>query len=338
MQEAYFGFPGNGVQSTIYFERKNIDTPENQWFLSEMNNVAGCDLVGKMFDKKKRKEITDEREIQISIVGSSYLLSNQLKKKVMCQGTFGLSLGEITAATAAESIADPVEALFLARERAAAMSGCVPEKKIITLDEICGEGTGKYMAAVNGLSYRIVNKICVHVYKERKYGSVIAANKNTPKQIVISGDEKAVERVSRIIKRKWHDSVQVNPLNTSGPWHNPDYMIYAYTKYMRALDATKFSAPKTQLRLTAAKGPVSDPVEIKEYLGMQLITPVNLWGRVMALIKEGYRKLIDVGSGAVMKKFFESAPGAVVLDKDAILNADVTEKPAENQEKDKSKL
>ncbi|MEM4263935.1 MAG: hypothetical protein QW666_03530 [Candidatus Woesearchaeota archaeon] len=332
MQEAYFGFPGNGVQNAIYFERKNIDIPENQWFLNEMNNVAQCDLVGKMFDKKKRKEITDEKEIQISIVGSSYLLANQLKKKIKCQGTFGLSLGEITAATAAESIEDPVAALYLARERAIAMSGCIPKKKIVTIDELCNPETGKYMAAVTGLSYRIVNKVCIHVSKKRKYGSVIAANENTPKQVVISGAEEAVERASKIIKRKWPNS-QINSLNTSGPWHNPDYMIYGYTQYMRALDATKFSIPKTKLYLMSAQDFVSDPVEIKEHLGVQMLKPVRFWSGLINIIKAGYRKLVDVGSGGVLKKFFENTPEAVVLDKDAILNPDAAEKPAENQDK-----
>lgn len=317
MNEAYFGFPGNGVQSAIYFERQNIDTPKNKWFLDEINNAAQSDLVGKMFDKRKRKEIIDEREIQISIVGSSYLLFKELQKKVNCQGTFGLSLGEITAATAAESIVDPIEALYLARERATAMVGCIPTKKIVTIDELCKGGTGKYMASVTGLSYRIINKVCIHVSKKRTYGSVIAANENTPKQTVISGSEEAVDRTARIIKRKWPKS-QITSLNTSGPWHNPDYMIYAYTNFMRALDATKFSKPKTRLYLTSAQDFVSDPSEIKEHLGAQMLKPVRFWNSLLNIIKSGYRKLVDVGSGGVLKKFFESAD-AEVLDKDAIL-------------------
>ena len=74
--------------------------------------------------------------------------------------------------------------------------------------------TGGAMAAVIGMDGEQIRKIC-----QETEGRVSVANYNCPGQVVITGEDTAVERAGMALKEA--GARRVLPLKVSGPFHSP---------------------------------------------------------------------------------------------------------------------
>ena len=70
------------------------------------------------------------------------------------------------------------------------------------------------MVAVMNAPIETIEESC---HEASKYGIVSPANYNTPQQIVIGGEEKAVDEAVLLLKEKGFK--RMIPLNVSGPFH-----------------------------------------------------------------------------------------------------------------------
>jgi len=302
MVNVYLGCPGNGGQHHIFYEKKIIDTPENQKDLEAINTLAGHDLVGIMLDKTRRHEITDERDIQLAIVSSGLILAKKLRKKVDFEGVFGLSLGEITSCAVAGCIDDET-ARYVVSKRAEFMKKCVP-----SLDDYISEPDApvNYMCAITHVPKRFIKKRCNHVNRRSKtYGYVLISNENTPNQTVISGSSPAVHRAVRGITRKYSSAVII-PLKTGGPWHNKFYMEPARQEMIALLEDIPFKSPDIPFYMMASMKFEKDPSRIKTNLTDAMILPVTTWESLCYIKKAGYALFMNLGPGRVLEPFFNS--------------------------------
>lgn len=74
-------------------------------------------------------------------------------------------------------------------------------------------GSGKMVAVMNA-PVEVIEESCLEA---QRLGIVSPANYNTPQQIVIGGEEQAVDEAVRIMQEK--GIKRMIPLNVSGPFH-----------------------------------------------------------------------------------------------------------------------
>ena len=131
---------------------------------------------------------------------------------------------------------------------------------------------------------------------------MVAANFNSPGQVVISGSIEGVEEASK--KMVEAGARRVLPLKVGGAFHSP-LMEPARVELAEAINATKFNDGICPIYQNVTGQPVSDPEIIKRNLVSQLTSPV-LWTQTMSnMISAGVRSVVEVGPGTVLQGLFK---------------------------------
>jgi [acyl-carrier-protein] S-malonyltransferase len=152
------------------------------------------------------------------------------------------------------------------------------------------------MSAILGLDPSAVELACAEAAGPD--GVAVAANLNSPDQVVISGDPAAVGRAGEGCKAR--GAKRVIALKVSGAFHSP-LMAPAVSGLEAALAAAPFAAPAFPIVANATATPVQDTTEALRTLAAQLTAPVR-WIECMqaasALAPEA--TFIEMGPGSVL--------------------------------------
>ncbi|HET6362418.1 MAG TPA: ACP S-malonyltransferase, partial [Gemmatimonadota bacterium] len=151
------------------------------------------------------------------------------------------------------------------------------------------------MAAIIGLNEVKVERMCDEARGEGEV--LVAANYNSPGQIVISGSIDAVRRV--VAGAKGHGARMAIELQVSGAFHSP-FMAPAVDALREALDAVEIRPAAIPVVANVDGRPVVDPDAIRERLLEQVSGAVRWTDCVLALRDMGVRKLIEPGPGHVL--------------------------------------
>jgi len=155
--------------------------------------------------------------------------------------------------------------------------------------------TGGAMAAVLGLDAKAIEEVCSNTE-----GIVSIANYNCPGQIVITGEEAAVEKAGAALKET--GAKRVVPLKVSGPFHSA-MLTGAGEKLAEVLENTKlqeFSIPYVT-NVTADYVTTTEPV--KELLKKQVSSSVRWQQSIERLIADGYDEFVEIGPGHTLSGF-----------------------------------
>jgi [acyl-carrier-protein] S-malonyltransferase len=195
----------------------------------------------------------------------------------------GHSLGEFSALVANGTLTFE-DGLSLVYQRALAMQKAC-EKEAST------------MAAILGLEDQLVENICTEID-----GVVVAANYNCPGQLVISGEFTAVEKACEKLKEAGAKRALLLPVG--GAFHSP-LMEPAREELAEAIEKTTFNTPSCPVYQNVIAKAVSDPVEIKKNLLIQLTAPVKWTQTMKQMINDGATEVIEVGPGKVLQGLFK---------------------------------
>lgn len=223
------------------------------------------------------EELTRTENAQPAILLHSYavwrLLPRGVRRSVVVGA--GHSLGEFTAYLLAGALSFE-DALRLVRRRGELMARS-------------REGT---MAAVLGLDDEEVEAACGEVD-----GVVVAANFNAPGQVVISGEEEAVEAAGAAAEER--GARRVLPLKVGGAFHSP-LMEVAREGLADALSAVEMGPPEFPVMANVTGDPVRDPDEARRLLVRQLTSPVR-WVRAVQKMREFEPdRWLELGPGNVL--------------------------------------
>jgi [acyl-carrier-protein] S-malonyltransferase len=210
------------------------------------------------------------------------------KEPGMPNAVAGHSLGEITSLVAAEAL-DFESGLRLVSARAKAM-------------QMACEMTQSTMAAILGLDDQIVEQIC-----EETPGIVVAANFNCPGQVVISGENPAVESAAESCKKA--GAKRAIMLTVGGAFHSP-LMEPAIDLFSEAIDNIKFNTPIVPVYQNIDALPSTDPDEIKQKLLGQLTSSVLWTSTIENMVKGGIEEYVEFGSkvlGGFVRKIHKEA-------------------------------
>ena len=192
----------------------------------------------------------------------------------------GHSLGEYSALVAAGAMSI-AEAAPLVRKRGTYMQEAVPV------------GTGA-MAAILGAEFALIDAAC----KEAANGEICSpANLNSPGQIVIAGNQGAVERAVELLKTRGVRRAVMLPV--SAPFHC-DLMRPAQERLTEDLNRIRFNLLTCPLVNNVDAQLVTDGDVARDALVRQVTAPVRWEESIRRLIAEGVTTFVEVGPGRVL--------------------------------------
>lgn len=243
----------------------------------QANEILGFRITDLMFEGTD-EDLKQTRVTQPAIFLHSVILASTLKG-FQPEMVAGHSLGEFSALVANGALSFE-EGLSLVFKRAMAMQ------------KAC-ELQSSTMAAIIGLEDSQVEKVCEEIDE-----IVVAANYNSPGQIVISGSlpgiDAAVEKLSALGAKR------ALKLPVGGAFHSP-LMEPARAELEEAIRAAKIGTPVCPVYQNVNALPNSDPESIKSNLVAQLTAPVRWTQSVKQMLADGATSFTEVGPGKVLQ-------------------------------------
>jgi len=204
------------------------------------------------------------------------------KKNVTPTFVAGHSLGEVTALAAAGALSFE-DGLKLVRERGRLMKRA-------------GELSPGGMAAILNVEANVLTEVCAEASSVT--GKVVqVANDNCPGQIVISGDNVALEKAMELAKAKGAKRALKLPVSIAA--HSPlmNVIVADYAKFVNSLH---YVTPSIPVIANASAQPLTDIESIKKELVSQLTTQVRWTDSIRYLASQGVTKFYEIGSKDVL--------------------------------------
>lgn len=211
-----------------------------------------------------------------------------IKGSKLCGLVTGHSLGEYSALTAAGAFTFE-DAVELVAERGRLMKKAGKQRP------------GK-MAAVIGLKVETVETLCERLSREHGNAHVTIANINSPDQIVISGDQKAIENAEEFAKELGAKMTKVLPISIAA---HSDLMKSAQQGMAIALKSTTIKEPEINFISPTTRKYENDPQVIRELLIAQLTGRVLWLDTVKRMVEDGYDLFLEVGPGEALTRLFK---------------------------------
>jgi [acyl-carrier-protein] S-malonyltransferase len=251
---------------------------EAKALFEKANDILGFRITDLMFngteEDLRQTKVTQPAVFLCSVIPA--LVNPDVKPDM----TAGHSLGEFSALVVAGALSFE-DGVKLVSQRAQAMQ------------KAC-EINPSTMAAIIGLPDEKVEELCAQVTE----GVVVPANYNCPGQIVISGENEAIQ--AACAKMTEAGAKRALPLKVGGAFHSP-LMEPARAELAQAIEKTEIHAPKCPVYQNVDAMPHTDPAEIKQNLVAQLTAPVRWTKSVQNMVADGADTFIECGPGAVLQ-------------------------------------
>ena len=271
MKKIAFIFPGQGSQYVGMGKDFYETFPCAKEMIDLAEKVSGIPMKELLFEENENINIT--KYTQIAMLADELAIWSVLREKgVESAVNAGLSLGEY-AALVASGVMTPEDAFRVVTKRGEFMQEAVP--------------TGGTMTAVLGADTAVIENIC-----EETEGIVSIANYNCPGQIVITGEQKAVDTAAAALKEA--GAKRCTPLNVSGPFHSA-MLLPAGEKLAAELEQVEIHKIAVPYITNVTADYVTDSSQVKELLKKQISSSVRWQQSVERMIADGVEAFIEIG-------------------------------------------
>ncbi len=277
-----FVFPGQGSQFVGMGRALSESSAVAHETLRQADDILGFDLSQVMINgPAETLEDTINAQPAILAVSIGALRAfNDAAPRLTPAAVAGHSLGEFSALVAADVISFEV-ALRLVRERGRLMKEA-------------GSTSPGGMAAILGLDDDQISAVCERASVD---GVLVAANRNCPGQIVISGVVTALETGMALAKAA--GAKRVARLGVSIASHSP-LMASANASFNQLLESTTFDDPRIPVIGNVGARPIKTAEGIRSELRLQMESPVNWTGSIEHIVATGISTFVEVGPGNVL--------------------------------------
>jgi [acyl-carrier-protein] S-malonyltransferase len=271
-----FCFPGQGSQDVGMGRAIAEEFPAARAVFDEASDAVGFDVARLCFEGPI-EELTRTEMQQPALVATSIACLRAVESVgITPDFVVGHSVGEYSALAAAGAVSDR-DALFLVRERGRAM------------EEAARKHPGA-MAAVLGLEDSVVEQLCAGI------DNVWPANYNCPGQVVVSGENAAVDQL--LEQAAAAGARKTVKLRVSGAFHSP-LVARAADALRPALTGIGWNDPAPPFMSTVSAR-LEGARRFVDLLVEQLTGPVKFTQAVRGLVKEGVGMFVEIGPGQVL--------------------------------------
>jgi len=266
--------------------------PQTQAIFESM--AAGFDLREMCFDAPAEL-LGDTRYTQACMAAFAAAVVTVLKGHgLRCDAALGLSLGEYNALYAA-GVLDTESLLSLLGFRGAIMADA--------------STMASRMSAVFGLADDVVEAAVKEAAAAT--GRVVSCtNYNCPGQVVIGGEEDAVEAAEALLLER--GAKRCLPLKTSGPFHTA--LMAGPAALLKQRLAEVVLQPQSVPVVFNATATLAADCDIRELLVRQITSPVRFAQSITLLKEAGISSIVEVGPGRVLAGLIKkTAPDITVV-------------------------
>lgn len=299
MNKIAFVFPGQGAQYVGMGKEFYDNYPEAKEVFKLAGEVSELDMEKLVFEENDQLNITEYTQIAMlaAEVATWKVLDSKGIKADVCAG---LSLGEYGALAVCD-VMDLADLFKVIRKRGIYMQEAYP--------------AGGAMTAVLGLDPAAVEEIC-----EKTEGIVSVANYNCPGQIVITGEESAVNNAAAALTEA--GAKRCIPLKVSGPFHSA-LLKDAGEKLYEELKDVALRTPKMPYLTNVTADYVTSEENIKELLKQQVASSVRFQQSIEKMIADGVNVFVEIGPGKTLNGFIRKISKDVkVLNLDKLADLD----------------
>jgi [acyl-carrier-protein] S-malonyltransferase len=239
--------------------------------------TAGGEIRGTVRDAVLDYVGEEEVPYQLSVFASSVDLLYRLREAgIEPDVVAGHSLGEYAAAHASGSLGleDGVR-LVVERDR--------------LMNEASRENPGGMVALIGADPDEVARAT------EEVDGTVVAANFNTPRQTVISGEMDALEEITEHVRGR-----KVR-LEVAGAFHSP-LMAGAAREMDALLDGVAFEEPEIPMVGATDGALLTTADQVREALRKQMLSPVRWVAVVERLLEFGVREIFEAGEDGTLTR------------------------------------
>jgi [acyl-carrier-protein] S-malonyltransferase len=281
MGKTAFLFPGQGSQRVGMGSDLLAARPDLFDRFYEQADAASGLPIRELALEGPIEELTRTDVAQPALFALSLAL-NQLARESDLKPDFmaGHSLGEDTAAVASGAL-DIEEGMELVALRGKLMANCQTERP-------------GGMAAIVGLPAEEVQALCEAASEA---GTVAPANLNSPRQIVVSGEEAGVQRLLELAEEA--GASKAVRLKVSAAFHSV-LMEPVQREMAEMMDKLAWKDPEIPVVANATGAVLRTGGEVCEALVAQIASPVLWVDCVQTLIGEGCTRFLELGPGRVL--------------------------------------
>lgn len=279
MGKTAFMFPGQGAQYVGMGKDFYEQIPVCKEMFKLAGEASGLNVEALCFEENEQINITEYTQIAM-LAAEVAMLKAVEEKGIRPDVTAGLSLGEY-GALVASGVMTPEDVFKIVRKRGIYMQEAVPD--------------GGAMAAILGLDTEIIEKIC-----EETPGMVSVANYNCPGQIVITGENGAIQEA--VAKLTEAGAKRCVPLKVSGPFHSP-MLVGAGEKLAKELEAVAVHEIQVPYIANVTADYVSKTEDVKPLLEKQVSSSVKWQQTIERMLADGVDTFIEIGPGKTLSGF-----------------------------------
>lgn len=286
-----FVFPGQGSQKVGMGQEVSSEVGAANAVWSLANATLGFDLQTICFDGPD-EQLKNTLYAQPALLTVGYLhFLRACEEGREFDMVAGHSLGEYTALVASGAL-EFEDALRLVKRRA----------------ELMSQAPQGAMAALIGLAD---DKLDTVLQSAGETGTVVAANFNSPGQVVVSGEPGAVEAAMKLAKEQGAKIAVKLPV--SGAFHSP-LMEDAGREMASLIDAAPFQNARVPLYPNTSAKATTSADELKADLTRQMTGAVKWSQSVEQMVSDGAVQFVELGPGNVLTGLIKRINKAVATE------------------------
>lgn len=174
-----------------------------------------------------------------------------------------------------------------------------------------GEKMPGTMFAIIGMDDEKVEKLCEELNKPEESKIIVAANYNSPGQVVISGSADYLRENAQLFKNA--GAKMVTELVVSGAFHSP-LMEPAKKELAERISQLNFNDAKVPVYTNVFAQPERNGLKLKDALIQQLTMPVRWTNILKNMFSDGVDTYIEIGAGKVLQGLAKRTLSGVNID------------------------
>jgi len=315
MSNVAFIFPGQGSQSVGMGRAVAAASPAAAAVFAAADDALGESISTVAWDgPEDRLNLTENAQPALLATSIAYLVAASERAAAMGmelpapQFAAGHSMGQYSAMVAAGAL-DLADGVRLVRERGIQM-------------QRSGAGRDGAMAAILGLDDAAIPDL---IREASAHGVFAVANRNSPGQVVVSGERAAIDAAADLAKGLGAKRAIVLPVSVAA---HSSLMAEAATAMRAILATVEFHDPRAALLANADARAITTADAARAELVEHLTAGVDWVRAVQAMAAAGVDTFVEVGPGKVLTNLVKRiAPDATTIALEDALAADTFDLP-----------